>query len=597
MIPEAATAAKSNETGLPRRASRELGPSEREGAIELLRKRLSPRALRRVVADEFGRRPRRKTIEWLVAETEATKERLQSKLPDGELSAFLVDVQGVDLLSMRSLRHELADGAAADELDELFSYGSAGHSPRSHARMVRAVAQRNWHPGKSWPKQFAQVFGFPSVFAGVEGLPTVPENEEILPFRPLPILEDFQIDVKGQVLEVLRAAAGSNRGILSLPTGAGKTRTAVEALVEWRLTEPAAGSIIWIAHSEELCEQAIQAFREVWIDLGHRPPHITEGMTVYRLWGGHRKIPEDPDFVVASIQELHAIVRGDASARRSSLEQLAQTLGVVVVDEAHRLEARSYVDVLNVLGIDLRKSATSQVPLLGLTATPYRASATEAKRLAERFHRHLLAPTNLGLDLVAALRDRGVLARPVHQFIDYGRKPLALEQDKRFSEYFEQFNDIHPDILRDLGENTNRNKLILKGLCELPASWPVLFFGCSVEHAMAISVLLRRRGRSSEVVTGTTRPATRRFLIDEFRRGRISVLSNYGVLTTGFDAPRVRALVIARPTTSAVLYAQMIGRGMRGPTFGGTDECLVIDVRDNIRFNGVETEAYREYWR
>ncbi|WP_395312115.1 hypothetical protein V4U86_19060 [Mycobacterium sp. AMU20-3851] len=56
------------------------------------------------------------------------------------------------------------------------------------------------------------------------------------------------------------------------------------------------------------------------------------------------------------------------------------------------------------------------------------------------------------------------------------------------------------------------------------------------------------------------------------------------MLTTGFDAPSVRCVVVARPTVSHVLYEQMIGRGLRGPAFGGTDKCLIIDVDDNIQW-------------
>jgi superfamily II DNA or RNA helicase len=131
----------------------------------------------------------------------------------------------------------------------------------------------------------------------------------------------------------------------------------------------------------------------------------------------------------------------------------------------------------------------------------------------------------------------------------------------------------------------------------LPPEHPTLFFGCSVEHARAIAVLLNRRGRSAATVIAETRSATRRFTIEEFRAGRISVLCNYGVLTTGFDAPRVGAVVIARPTASPILYEQMIGRGMRGPRFGGTSECLVIDVEDNIRFGGqMAYTRYERYW-
>src|SRR5207247_6844374 len=141
-----------------------------------------------------------------------------------------------------------------------------------------------------------------------------------------------------------------------------------------------------------------------------------------------------------------------------------------------------------------------------------------------------------------------------------------------------------PCVLRRLGEDANRNRRLLEALLSIPSDWPTLFFGCSVEQADALALCLTREGRRAAVVTGDTRMATRRHRIEQFRSGDLSVLSNYGVLTTGFDAPRVRAVVVARPTTSPVLYEQMIGRGMRGPRFGGTDECLVVDVADNIRF-------------
>ena len=60
---------------------------------------------------------------------------------------------------------------------------------------------------------------------------------------------------------------------------------------------------------------------------------------------------------------------------------------------------------------------------------------------------------------------------------------------------------------------------------------------------------------------------------------------------------RCAAVVIARPTASPVLYEQMIGRGMRGPRFGGTDECLVVDVEDNIRFAGqMVHQRYANHW-
>ena len=58
------------------------------------------------------------------------------------------------------------------------------------------------------------------------------------------------------------------------------------------------------------------------------------------------------------------------------------------------------------------------------------------------------------------------------------------------------------------------------------------------------------------------------------------MLCNCEVLTTGFDAPRVTHVVMARPTVSQVLYEQMVGRGLRGAEFGGTGPCTIIDCKD-----------------
>ena len=67
-----------------------------------------------------------------------------------------------------------------------------------------------------------------------------------------------------------------------------------------------------------------------------------------------------------------------------------------------------------------------------------------------------------------------------------------------------------------------------------------------------------------------------------FREGEIRALCNYEVLTTGFDAPKVDTVVIARPTSSWIVYQQMVGRGLRGPNFGGTETCDVITLEDRI---------------
>ena len=93
---------------------------------------------------------------------------------------------------------------------------------------------------------------------------------------------------------------------------------------------------------------------------------------------------------------------------------------------------------------------------------------------------------------------------------------------------------------------------------------------------------MKARGLDAGVVTGDTPRLERNRIITRFRSegGQPQILCNFGVLTTGFDAPAVSAAVIARPTKSLVLYSQMVGRAIRGPRMGGTSHCMIVTVVD-----------------
>jgi superfamily II DNA or RNA helicase len=103
-----------------------------------------------------------------------------------------------------------------------------------------------------------------------------------------------------------------------------------------------------------------------------------------------------------------------------------------------------------------------------------------------------------------------------------------------------------------------------------------------VEHAEVLALLLNRAagGEVAAAVSSRTHRGDRNDSIARFRNGELRFLCNVGVLTTGFDAPKADVVCITRPTTSAILYEQMVGRGLRGPLNGGTKSCLVLDVQD-----------------
>ena len=135
-----------------------------------------------------------------------------------------------------------------------------------------------------------------------------------------------------------------------------------------------------------------------------------------------------------------------------------------------------------------------------------------------------------------------------------------------------------------IAQSAERTRRIIEAYeTHVEPNWPTLIFATSVEHAQTVAALLNRKGISSRAVSGSTEPATRRRVVEEFRRGEIRALVNYGVFREGFDAPKTRAIIVARPVYSPNLYFQMIGRGLRGPKNGGDDRCLILNVRDNIQ--------------
>jgi len=552
--------------------------------MRFIQRTLSPSEARAALA-RFSSDSRGRSIEWIVAAAERRTAPPKSlRLPDESVVELLVELAGPDLLADRELRRIIAYRSNSRVLAKLHEYPSTTRGRGGDQSKANAIAQRKWHPGKSWATHFVHTIGMPLVFAGRRDATSLPDTLDVEPCVKLPVLADFQQELFVRLTEVLLSSDDANRAILTLPTGAGKTRTAVESLLRWRQSQEDPPLILWIAQSDELCEQAVQALREVWFDLGHGDSSFRETLTIGRLWGNRNAAPLECGAVVTSIQKLHAAVQGrGTSLTVEDLQLLGEKLGAVVIDEAHRALAPSYGAVLNALGYNFRQTR-ARAALVGLTATPRRASQDETERLHKRFHNNILHAPSIGADPVQSLRSQGVLARINVESLDYDAERIELSATKAHAEHFEAFDDIHPDVLTRLGEEHRRNRRLIERLLALDADWPVLVFACSVQHAQAMSSLLRRQGRSSACVLGTTRPATRRTIIERFRNNDLSVLCNYGVLTTGFDAPSVRCVVVARPTTSHVLYEQMVGRGMRGPAFGGTDRCLIIDVDDNIQW-------------
>ena len=144
--------------------------------------------------------------------------------------------------------------------------------------------------------------------------------------------------------------------------------------------------------------------------------------------------------------------------------------------------------------------------------------------------------------------------------------------------------DLPESVLNNIGQDHARTLRIAQEVIKLVSNEKLqtIVFCPSKTNAIVLAEFLKLNECKAVSITGDTDTSLRRESLEKFKAGEVSVITNYGVLTTGFDAPNIGAVVIARPTLSVVLYSQMVGRGIRGPLFNGTDHCVVLNVQDNI---------------
>lgn len=360
------------------------------------------------------------------------------------------------------------------------------------------------------------------------------------------------------------------RVLLHMPTGAGKTRTTMNIITEHlRLNEPTL--VIWLAHTEELCEQSASEFETAWSFLGNR------SLQVWRFWGSHELNPTEitDGILVAGLSKTYSATK----ERIQFIVELGRRASLVIIDEAHSAIAPTYKTVLGSLHVQGQKTA-----LLGLTATPGRtwSDIVADEALADFFGRQKVTLKIEGFaNPVDYLVSEQYLAKVSYRSLFYKSGLQLSEADKQ---QVRQHLDIPDKVLKFLADDEMRNLAIITATEQLLKKHRrILLFATTVEHSNLIASILRIRGIKAHSITGNTSKRLRAQIIEDFKSNDPIqyVLCNFGVLTTGFDAPQTSAALIARPTKSLVLYSQMIGRAIRGLKAGGNAEAEIITVVDN----------------
>jgi superfamily II DNA or RNA helicase len=474
------------------------------------------------------------------------------------------------------------------ELISILNDNGFAISRGSHEEMMESILSIRWS-NNTFSTTFVDFFNLPSHFISpeVEKTPSFidieplsTDNPLIIP-KPLKNLIDYQTQVYMDANKAL--SIPRSRFIIQMPTGSGKTRTTMEIIANHIKNSEHGAVVFWLAHSSELCEQAYQCFIEVWQYLADRP------LKAVRCWGKH-PVPasyEKSMFIVGGFQKVHSILRKDEDA----FSMLQDRIGLIVVDEAHKAVAPTYKAAI-------QKLTGMNTQVIGLTATPGRTEMEETAEMSEFFFQSKVnIKAERGTSEIEMLKQRKVLAQ-----IDYIpiQSPLDLELTTSQKRSLEKTFDFPKGFLTQVASSNVRNIEIMKKLIlSCKEGRKILFFACNVKHSKFIMSLLTYFGINAAHVDGSTAKHRREHVIEAFRNGDVQVLCNYGVLTTGFDAPNTDEVFISRPTNSVVLYSQMIGRGLRGTTIGGTERCRISDVKDNIIGFGDQVRVYHwfeEFW-
>ena len=404
-----------------------------------------------------------------------------------------------------------------------------------------------------------------------------PKNEiDIGSFYPL---FKHQIKASGDCLNLLKT--DKPRVFLHMPTGSGKTRTAVNIMCTLIRQKTERFVIAWLANKEELCDQSYEEFFKAWQIIGNQT------IKIFKHFGGKKsnlnEIAEYSKKNSAVVFSSLDMMYEDLTSNISSVMNLSQNVGLVVMDEAHLTIAKTYKNIIDNL------APTNSTGILGLSATPGRSyrNVEEDIELKNFYYGQKVGLKIEGeKNIINWLVKNKYLAKAKIQRIDFEadlaklftKKEIEIEQQR-----IRDGKDYSKNFRKKISNDNERVELIINLIKEENKSGEkIIVFAGTKDNAIAISDILNINGINSASITSDTDSELRRNSIVKFKKSNsgLNILVNYDVLTTGFDAPKSKIAIIARPTTSIVLYHQMIGRVARGEKQGGNKTCKVLTVAD-----------------
>jgi superfamily II DNA or RNA helicase len=357
-------------------------------------------------------------------------------------------------------------------------------------------------------------------------------------------------------LDAERERHGRFKNLIVSATGTGKTMVAAFDFARWRKENPH-GSLLFVAHRADILKQSLRTFRTV----------LRDGSFGELLVGDYE--PTDWNHVFASIQSLSS--RGPETIDPEAYDY-------VIVDEFHHSEARTYTELLDHLEPDI---------LLGLTATPERA---DGQSVLHWFDGHMAAEIRLWDAL-----ERQLLV-PFQYF--------GVHDNTRLDDVKWSGGRYNSDELTNLytGDHA-RVALILEEIQDKisdPNRMRALGFCVSIDHADFMAREFNKAGLSALALHSKSSKHDRNTAKHRLISGELQVIFTVDLFNEGVDIPEADTVLFLRPTESATVFLQQLGRGLRHAE--GKSCLTVLDFighahktfRYDVRFRALTGSSRRE---
>ncbi|KAG6912005.1 hypothetical protein DXG01_000253 [Tephrocybe rancida] len=381
--------------------------------------------------------------------------------------------------------------------------------------------------------------------------------------RPVPLtLRPYQEHCLDACLDAL--AAGVTRIGVSLPTGSGKTTVFISLLsrISPPTSNPTARRSIIIVNSIELARQS-----------ANQVALLFPSWSVQIEQGSKHSATGDADVTVATYQTL-------LNAKRLGKFDPRQ-LKAIIIDEAHHAAAPSYRRLLSHFDPDIQNpdptfkppALLHKIPVIGFSATFSRHDGLALGSVFNRIVYHR--------DFLEMIKDQWLCdVRFTSVRANINLKDVTINS---------RSGDFNPSSLAQVVNSESINNLVVRTWIDRAATRKsTLVFCVNVAHVAALTQTFRDHGIDARFVYAGTPVAERKALIASFKAGQFPVLINCAILTEGADIPNIDCVVVARPTRSRNIFAQMvrglihkIGRGMRLSPGTGKQDCRIIDFVDS----------------